>query len=213
MSIEIVSRWDSGKILYTAESAAGVRAALVEAVEKRAYLQGAYLQGADLQGAYLQGAYLQGADLQGADLQGAYLRGADLRGALGLAPERVQPLLLLLEQPGTIRAYKLVAADGRSPITTYPKLRYAVGETVEVENADTDVGHECGAGVNVGTLDWCLAWWKPGFRVLIVEFTADQIAAIPTASDGKFRLRSCRVVGEKELDPVALGLVKSETKP
>jgi hypothetical protein len=78
--IEIKSRWD-GKVLYTAENAQDVRAALVEAAGKRAYLQGAYLQGADLQGADLQGADLQGADLQGAYLQGAYLQGADLQGA------------------------------------------------------------------------------------------------------------------------------------
>jgi hypothetical protein len=73
--IEIKHRW-SGKVLYTAENAQDVRAAVLEAVK-----QGAYLQGADLRGAYLQGAYLRGADLRGADLQGAYLRGADLRGA------------------------------------------------------------------------------------------------------------------------------------
>jgi hypothetical protein len=45
--------------------------------------------------------------------------------------------------------------------------------------------------------------------VLVVEFTAKDIAAIPNG-DGKFRLHRCRVVGEKKIDPVALGLVKEE---
>ena len=70
---------------YTSEDNT-IRKALIEAVNKGAYLRGADLRGADLRGAYLrgadlQGAYLRGADLQGAYLRGAYLRGADLRGA------------------------------------------------------------------------------------------------------------------------------------
>jgi uncharacterized protein YjbI with pentapeptide repeats len=85
VTIEIKARF-GGRVLYTAESAADVRAAVLEAVGKDAYLGGADLRGADLGGAYLGGAYLGGADLRGAylggaDLRGAYLRGADLRGA------------------------------------------------------------------------------------------------------------------------------------
>jgi len=38
-----------------------------------------------------------------------------------------------------------------------------------------------------------------------VEFTAADIAAIPTATDGKFRLFRCRVV--EELDLAARGLL------
>jgi hypothetical protein len=32
-----------------------------------------------------------------------------------------------------------------------------------------------------------------------MEFTAADIAAIPLATDGKFRLRRCKVVGEKDI--------------
>jgi uncharacterized protein YjbI with pentapeptide repeats len=76
----------AGQVLYTAENAQDVRAAVVKAVSEGADLRGADLQGADLQYAYLRGAYLRGADLQyaylrGADLRGAYLQVADLRGA------------------------------------------------------------------------------------------------------------------------------------
>jgi hypothetical protein len=35
--------------------------------------------------------------------------------------------------------------------------------------------------------------------VLIVEFKAKDIAAIPLGTAGKIRLKSCRVVGEKDI--------------
>jgi hypothetical protein len=70
-----------GNVLYTAENAQDVRAAVVEAAKARADLSGAYLSGADLSGAYLRRAYLSGADLSGADLRRADLRRADLRRA------------------------------------------------------------------------------------------------------------------------------------
>ncbi len=79
MSIEI--KTVRGTVLYTAESAADVRAAVTEAVAAGADLRGADLGGANLGGANLYGADLRGADLGGADLGGADLRGANLRGA------------------------------------------------------------------------------------------------------------------------------------
>ncbi|MGH2955301.1 MAG: pentapeptide repeat-containing protein [Solirubrobacterales bacterium] len=182
------------------------RADLQDADLRRAYLRradlrGAYLQGADLRGAYLRGAHLQDADLRraylrGADLRGAYLRGADLRGADGLAPERANDLLLLLDQVGKIRAYKLVNEAGRGPFNG--RITYEVGKTYEVPDADTDPLNECGAGINLATLPWCLANHRPGHRVLVCEFTRKDIAAIPI-SDGKFRVRKVKVVAEKDL--------------
>jgi hypothetical protein len=165
-----------------------------------AYLAGANLTranltGANLTGAYLAGAYLTGANLTDANLTGAYLTGADLTGARGLDPRWVNPLLMLLDQPGKIRAYKLVTGDHRSPIHTGRRLKYEIGATVEVANANTDPNVDCGTGVNVATLPWVLANWRPGKRVLLVEFTAKDIAAIPLAG-GKFRLHRCRVVRE-----------------
>jgi hypothetical protein len=78
--IEIKHRFTNA-VLYTANLAADVRAAVIEASNAKADLTGAYLTGADLRGAYLTGADLTGADLTGAYLRGAYLRGAYLRGA------------------------------------------------------------------------------------------------------------------------------------
>ena len=48
--------------------------------------------------------------------------------------------------------------------------------------------------------------WKTTYRILLCEFRAEDIAAIPIGSNGKFRVRKCRVVGEKDL--VELGLVQ-----
>ena len=104
---------------------------------------------------------------------------------------------MLLDQPGAIRAYKLVNESGQGPFNG--GVTYTIGETVEVAGASTDVNVQCAAGINVATLDWCLREWRAGYRVLVVEFTAQDIAAIPTATDGKFRLHRCRVVGEKDL--------------
>ena len=190
----------------------------------RAYLSGADLSGADLSAANLSRAYLSGADLSGANLSRAYLSGANLSraylsganlsrayllGADGLAPELSTPLIILLDQPGKIRAYKLVTAEGMSPING-KKLKYEIGKSISVKNANTDPTEQCAAGVNVATLDWCLREWREGYRILIVEFEAADIACIPTATDRKFRLHRCDIVGEKQLDYVALGLVKAK---
>ena len=190
-----------------------------------AYLQGAYLQradlrgadlqradlrGADLRGADLQRADLRGADLQRADLQRAYLQGADLQRAKNFDVRRTNDLLILLEQPGAIRAYKLVDSQYRSPIQTSGKLTYGVGETLEVAESNTDPLVDCGAGINVATMPWIMANWSSGRRVLLVEFTAADIAAIPLG-DGKFRVRKVTVI--RELDLVELGLVEKPAEP
>ena len=193
-------------------SRANLRSAnLSSAYLSDADLSGADLSSADLSDAYLRDADLSGADLSGADLSGANLRGADLSGAdlsraTGIAPERCTDLLMLLDQVGKIRAYKLTRADGSGP--TYPGLTYAVGETVEAADANTDPDDHCGAGVNLATLPWCLSQWQPGYRIFVCEFTRADIAAIPTATDGKFRTHRCKVVREIPAEQIAewLGL-------
>jgi uncharacterized protein YjbI with pentapeptide repeats len=174
----------------------------------RAYLSGADLSGADLSRANLSRANLSGANLSRANLSGAYLSGANLSranlsgaylsGVDGIIRERHVDLLMLLDQPGPIRAYKLVDSDGCSPIHE-TKLAYPIGATVEVKNASTDPNEPCGVGIHVATLPWVLREWRPGHRVLLVEFTAADIACIPTATDGKFRLHRCTVVAEKDV--------------
>ena len=78
--IEIKHRY-SGEVLFTANGATTVAAAVVMAVAARASLDGANLTGASLTGANLYGANLTGANLYGANLTGASLDGANLDGA------------------------------------------------------------------------------------------------------------------------------------
>jgi hypothetical protein len=167
-----------------------------------AYLQdadlwGAYLQDADLRGANLRGANLRDADLRDADLWGAYLWGAYLQGAKGIIPERVTPLLMLLDQDGKIRAYKIVNENNEGIYKG--GLKYEIGATLEVEDANTDPNEQCAEGINLCTLDWCLKEYREGYKVLICEFEAKDIACIPTATDGKFRCHRVTVVGEKDI--------------
>ena len=132
-----------------------------------------------------------------ANLSRANLSRANLSGATGALPERCTPLLMLLDQVGPIRAYKLVTKDGVGPFNG--GVTYAIGEVVSVNTANTDPQEQCGAGINVATLDWCLANYQDGHRVLILEFTAADVACIPTGTDGKFRLHRATVVGEKDI--------------
>jgi len=218
VKIEIKHRYD-GSVLFALEIGSvklAVEAAVKSCADLRgANLGGANLGGADLRGANLGGANLRDADLRGANLGGANLRDADLRnadlrganlgGATGINPHRVTPLLMLLDQPGPIRAYKLVTDAGVGPFNG--GIVYALRAEVEAPDANVDVNVQCAAGINLATLDWCMREWREDYRILIAEFSAADIAAIPTATDGKFRVRRCRIVGEKDL--VEIGLMPS----
>ena len=104
---------------------------------------------------------------------------------------------MLLDQPGKIRAYKLVRKEGFGPFNG--GIKYEVGKTYEEKKADKDEFQQCGAGINLATLDWCLREHLEGYRILMAEFEAGDIAAIPVASDGKFRVSKCTIVGEIDL--------------
>jgi hypothetical protein len=170
-----------------------------------ANLRAADLGGADLRGANLRDANLGGANLRAADLRGADLYDAYLYGAKGINPYLTTPLHMLTDQPGPIRAYKLVNEHGQGP--QYGGIVYEPGATIEVDDANSDPEVSCGAGLNVATLDWCMTHWREGYRILLVEFTADDIAAIPHGTGGKFRVHRLTVVGEKDL--TELGMVPS----
>ncbi len=115
---------------------------------------------------------------------------------------------MLFDQPGKIRAYKLVSAAGTGP--HYPSIDYSIGAEISVNNADTDPAIECARGINVASLDWCLREWTPGYRILIVEFEAADIACVPNGSDGKFRLHRCKVIEEKQINYKVLDLAKAD---
>ena len=195
MKIEIKSRWD-GHVIFSVE-AGSLKDALEIAIKSRADLSRANLYGADLSGANLNGANLSGADLNG----------ANLNGAVNLSKYLTTPLLMLLDQPGPIRAYKIINTDGEgiySRENGYKPINYLAAESFDFPDADADDTKQCAAGGNLATLDWCMKEWKPGYRILVMEFTAADIAAIPTATDGKFRVRRCKRVGEKDLKEIGL---------
>ena len=206
MTFEIKHRY-SGVVLFSFETKS-IRLCVEAAVSSRASLARANLAGADLFGADLSGANLAGADLSGANLFGASLAGADLSradlfGAIGVSYERVTPLAILLDQVGKIRAYKLVNANGEGPIKG--GVKYEKGKTVSAK-ANTDIQEPCAEGINLASLDWCMMNWQEGYHILIVEFSRKDLACVPIATNGKFRVHSCKIVGEKDLKE--LGLTK-----
>lgn len=159
----------------------------------------------DLSG--MAGSDLSGSDLSGAKLSGADLSGADLSRSNGIDPNRCTPLRILLDQPGKIRAYKLVNSKMEGPFNG--GLKYTIGKALSAK-CNMDINEQCGSGVNLATLDWCMREWRAGYRILIAEFTAKTKAGnpnicVPTSTDGKFRVAECKIVGEKDL--VELGLV------
>jgi hypothetical protein len=171
-------------------------------------LRWADLRGTDLSGADLREANLEGANLKGANLSGADLKGADLRGAEGINKYLTTSLYLLQDQVSPIRAYKLV--DNKNEGIYQGGLKYIIGETVEGHDFNNDEEQDCGAGVNLATLDWCIRLWRPNYKILVCEFDPQSDLCIPISSDGKFRVRKCKVIAEKSL--AELGLIESSKK-
>lgn len=91
------------------------------------------------------------------------------------------------------------AADAK---TLSAAIQVAVKERVSLVGAYLRGAYLRGADLRGADL---LKEWRTGYRILVVEFTAADIAAIPVASDGKFRVHRCTVVAEKSLEEVGLG--------
>jgi len=172
----------------------------------------ANLRGANLCDANLRGANLRGADLCGANLRGADLCGANLCDAKGINPYRCTDLLMLLDQPGPIVAYKLVTTSGEGHCRGGINYLDPDCDSWEVADANTNPEEACGAGINVATLPWVMREWQPGYRILKLQFTAADIACIPTATDGKFRLFRAQRVGEVDLVQIGLAETAEEAQ-
>jgi len=183
------------------------RANLYEANLSKVNLSGANLYEANLSGANLYEANLSGANLYEANLSGANLYGANLYEAnlyeaKGISKYRTTPLYVLQDQVGKIRAYKLVNKKSEGPYNG--GIKYEMNKSYSVNEWDEDEYNQCGAGINLATLDWCMRRWGEGYRILIAEFIAKDIVCIPIASDGKFRVKKCKIVGEKDLGELGL---------
>ena len=147
-----IKRWTDGKVLYTAENASDVKAALEEAVKAKADLRSADLGSADLRSADLRYADLRYADLRYADLRSADLGSADLGYAdLGYADLRSADLRsadLGYADLGyadlryaDLRYADLRSADLRSADLRYADLRYADLRSADLRYADLRYGH------------------------------------------------------------------------
>jgi hypothetical protein len=121
------------------------------------------------------------------------LRSADLNSAKNISKIFQSPLSILKSQKGKLRAFKYLSKYGFSP---YKNMNYIVGETYIEENCNTNEMQECGKGLSIATLDWCLrdSCCDLSKIYIEVEFDAKDIVAIPYVSDGKFRVRKLKVI-------------------
>jgi len=197
--------YDTDSLKSCLEQAVRSGANLYRANLTRADLSGAYLYRADLGGTYLIGANLYGANLYRANLNRAYLNGAR-----GISKYWTSNLYMLQDQIGKIRAYKLVNKENEGPYNG--GIVYTIGKTVSVDKADDNEYTQCSYGISLADLPWCISKWEEGYKILVVEFTAKDIAAIPIGSDGKFRVRKCKVIREKNLTNLGLTKNKQEKK-
>jgi len=190
--------------LHSADlSYANLRSADLSYADLRsANLRSANLSYADLSSADLSSANLRSADLSSADLRSANLRSANLSSAKGINKYITTNLYMLLDQPDKIIAYKIVNEKNEGIYNG--GIIYEIGKTYEVKDADTNEQNECGKGINLATLNWCLREYKKGYKILMAEFTKEEIAAIPIGSDGKFRVSKCKIVGEKNLEELGV---------
>ena len=177
------------------------RANLEEVDLEEAYLGGAYIRGANLREANLEKADLRETNLTETDLRNANFEGANLRGAnlwkANLTDVENLPLPdlnILKYQKGKLRAFKLVDKNYEGKFQG--GVKYEIGEIVKEKNFDPDERVLCSRGINVATLEWCLENKGEGDIILEVEFMAEDIVAIPYATDGKFRLKRCKVIRE-----------------
>ena len=108
----------------------------------------------------------------------------------------------MFDQPGVIIAYKIV--NDKNEGIYNGGITYTIGATIEEKNADIDEYNSCGEGINLATLDWCIREWKPGYKILLAEFTKADIACIPVVNDGKFRVFRCKIIGEKNLKEIGI---------
>jgi len=124
------------------------------------------------------------------DPAGKRANGAKVAAAFGVVPGLY---ILKLQDPKTcLHAWKYLE-NGVSP---YQHSTYAVGKSYEAKDYSADERILCASGLNVATLDWCLADSRDKTHVefLEVQFKASDIVAVPLATDGKFRVRKFKVL-------------------
>ena len=81
------------------------------------------------------------------------------------------------------------------------EFEYRIGETAVPDNGfDDDVDENCGAGINMAPLHWCLDYGRGWDDLAILEMTAlREDVVVPMNTDGKVRARKAKVVREVPL--------------
>ena len=126
-----------------------------------------------------------------ANLPGADLSRADLSRAKNI------PLVFNTFLPGVeYTAFKAVTKELQSLMVhgdVGTSLDYSIGNIVTVKNANTDRRELCASGINVAYMEYILKNHMKN-TIVLVEFYGQDVAAVPYASDGKFRLHRCTVI-------------------
>ena len=154
-------------------------------------LSSADLSFADLRSADLSSANLSSADLSFANLSETFLQDIDWLAWMGIVPDA----------RGYARAYKLTNAQKEGIY----KRGIVYGKKGKVAaTLDTDVNQQCGSGINLATLQWCLRELKqagenPHLYIYQFKVSPENVCA-PMASDGKFRVGEATLVGECDLN-------------
>ena len=97
---------------------------------------------------------------------------------------------------GKARAYKLINECGEGAFQG--GINYLKEKTFSVKEINRDINTACGEGINLATLEWCITNRQHETnRLLLMEFvvTEDNVVC-PVASDGKFRVKKCKKIGE-----------------
>ena len=92
----------------------------------------------------------------------------------------------------------------------YGGIDYKIGAEIVDNDFDSDETKPCAAGINLATLDWCMREYHEGYKILICEFPKEYNnepnICIPIATDGKFRVKYCKVVDEIDLTEFGLNI-------
>ena len=82
---------------------------------------------------------------------------------------------------------------------------YTIGESVAADGFCADPNENCGRGIHMAYLDWCLAYGNCWTDLAILEVEADMsTVVVPKCGSGKVRAPSCKVIREVPLEECGL---------
>ena len=82
---------------------------------------------------------------------------------------------------------------------------YTIGESVAADGFCADPNENCGSGINMAYLEWCLAYGNCWTDLAILEVEADMsTVVVPKCGSGKVRAPSCKVIREVPLEECGL---------